>query len=175
MASLSSKSSSDIADIIRCLGDDYKQYGSLFESNDIDGSTIDALDIDEISDFVKDMNITNTVHRAKIKGTIKKLIEDKFCLENVERDFKSIVKTIEKNLNEIRERESKWDAISKRIEIAAGRGENRIKLDVGGRIFSTAKETLLSIENTFFYALIVNSDKFKPLDDGTFFIESWTI
>ena len=33
------------------------------------------------------------------------------------------------------------------------------------------KETLLSIENTYFYGLVANSDKFKPLDDGTFFIE----
>lgn len=30
---------------------------------------------------------------------------------------------------------------------------------------------MLSIENTYFYALVVNSDKFKALDDGTFFIE----
>jgi len=29
----------------------------------------------------------------------------------------------------------------------------------------------MSIENTYFYALVANSDKFKPLDDGTFFIE----
>ena len=30
---------------------------------------------------------------------------------------------------------------------------------------------MLSIENTYFYALVVNSDKFKALDDGTFFVE----
>lgn len=29
----------------------------------------------------------------------------------------------------------------------------------------------MSIENTYFYALVVNSDKFKALDDGTFFVE----
>jgi hypothetical protein len=46
-----------------------------------------------------------------------------------------------------------------------------MRLDIGGRIFSTTKETLMSIENTYFYALVVNSDKFKALDDGTFFVE----
>ena len=76
MSGLSSKSAEDISNIIRRLGDDYEEYGDLFEESDIDGSTIDALDIDEISNFVKDMNITNTVHKAKIKGTIKKLIEE---------------------------------------------------------------------------------------------------
>ena len=76
MSDLQSKSSEEIADIIRGLGNDYEDYGDLFESSDIDGATIESLSIDEIADFVKDMNITNTVHRAKIKGTIKKLIQE---------------------------------------------------------------------------------------------------
>ena len=76
MSDLQSKSSEEIADIIRGLGNDYEDYGNLFESSDIDGATIESLSIDEIADFVKDMNITNTVHRAKIKGTIKKLIQE---------------------------------------------------------------------------------------------------
>ena len=76
MSDLQSKSSQEIADIVRGLGDDYEDYGDLFESSDIDGATIESLSIDDIADFVKDMNITNTVHKAKIKGTIKKLIQE---------------------------------------------------------------------------------------------------
>ena len=73
---LESLSSEEVSNIIRSIGNDYEEYGDMFESNDIDGSTIEALEIDEINDFVKDMNITNTVHRAKIKSTIKNLIRD---------------------------------------------------------------------------------------------------
>ena len=46
-----------------------------------------------------------------------------------------------------------------------------IKFNVMGKLFCVSKETLMSMENTFFYGLVANMDKFKPLEDGTFFIE----
>ena len=46
-----------------------------------------------------------------------------------------------------------------------------IKLDVSGRLFYINKQALMSIENTYFHSLMVNSDKFQPLEDVKYFID----
>jgi len=50
------------------------------------------------------------------------------------------------------------------------KGKQIIKLNVGGKIFTTSKSTLLSIKDTYFYSL-VSSGKWKPEEDGAFFID----
>eukprot|EP01118_Nematostelium_gracile_P005841 TRINITY_DN1866_c1_g1_i1.p2 TRINITY_DN1866_c1_g1~~TRINITY_DN1866_c1_g1_i1.p2 ORF type:complete len:130 (-),score=21.90 TRINITY_DN1866_c1_g1_i1:522-911(-) len=43
-------------------------------------------------------------------------------------------------------------------------------LNVGGKRFSTSKSTLTSIEDTYFHAML-SSDKWKPNEDGEYFID----
>ena len=45
-----------------------------------------------------------------------------------------------------------------KIKTSIGKAQNPIKLDVSGKIFKVSKETLMSIENTYFYGLVANMD-----------------
>jgi hypothetical protein len=47
---------------------------------------------------------------------------------------------------------------------------HKIKLDVGGKTFTTSKETLLQHENTFFYGML-SADQWEPDEDGFYFID----
>ena len=46
-----------------------------------------------------------------------------------------------------------------------------IKLDIGGKIFTTSKRTLMIFKNTYFYGLISNIEKFNDNKDGVIFID----
>jgi hypothetical protein len=48
--------------------------------------------------------------------------------------------------------------------------KNKIKLDVGGQLFTTSKETLLKFEGSFFFAML-SSGRWEPDEDGTYFID----
>merc|ERR1712060_250080 len=45
-----------------------------------------------------------------------------------------------------------------------------VKLDVGGRIFTTSRCTLLTWEGTYFHAML-SSGKWEPDEDGAYFID----
>jgi hypothetical protein len=47
---------------------------------------------------------------------------------------------------------------------------DKVTLDVGGRTFSTFKETLMRFEGSYFYGML-NSGQFLPGPDGTYFID----
>ena len=47
----------------------------------------------------------------------------------------------------------------------AQKAKQKIRLEVGGQIFVTSKSTLLSVEGTYFYALL-SSGKWEPDEDG---------
>jgi hypothetical protein len=47
---------------------------------------------------------------------------------------------------------------------------DKVTLDIGGRTFSTFKETLMKLESAYFYALL-NSGNFNPGPDGIYFID----
>ena len=74
-------------------------------------------------------------------------------------------------LSELKEMETKWNSIVNKIECTVEKAPQRVKLDIGGKLFSASIGTLMAIPNTYFYGLVANSDKFKPLDDGTYFID----
>jgi hypothetical protein len=50
------------------------------------------------------------------------------------------------------------------------KGPNIVMLNIGGTIFITTKETLLSIQGTTFYVLLSN-EKYKPDFEGCFFFD----
>jgi hypothetical protein len=77
------------------------------------------------------------------------------------------------DINLEKEKESNQDILDKYI-IVANRSEhsmyNVVSLNVGGRTFSTFKETLIKLESTYFYVLL-NSVNFNSGPDGSYFID----
>ena len=51
------------------------------------------------------------------------------------------------------------------MEEEIAKAGNRINLNVGGERFSTSKDTLVSMEGTYFYAML-SSDRWKPDGEG---------
>eukprot|EP01118_Nematostelium_gracile_P003163 TRINITY_DN1359_c0_g1_i1.p1 TRINITY_DN1359_c0_g1~~TRINITY_DN1359_c0_g1_i1.p1 ORF type:complete len:254 (+),score=40.83 TRINITY_DN1359_c0_g1_i1:113-763(+) len=70
----------------------------------------------------------------------------------------------------IRAKEEHFEETEKRIAEALERVDTQIDLNVGGTRVSTSKETLLSVEGTYFYAMLA-SDKWKPNGKGEYFID----
>ena len=85
--------------------------------------------------------------------------------------LKSKLQAIESNLEhgmlEIEQSEDKWKKIDKEAEEFLKNEHDVIRLNVGGKRFSTKIGTLLSIKDTFFYKIVV-SKKFD-LQEELFF------
>jgi hypothetical protein len=60
--------------------------------------------------------------------------------------------------------------VAKRIKLNEHSMFEKITLDVGGRVFSTSKETLMRFEGSYFYEML-NSGNFLPGPDGSYFID----
>jgi hypothetical protein len=63
-----------------------------------------------------------------------------------------------------------YNTVAKRIKLSEHSMNDKVTLDVGGRIFSTSKGTLMNYEHSYFYALL-NSGNFLPGADGSYFID----
>ena len=87
----------------------------------------------------------------------------------IDNDVQSIVTKIESELNMLRRKQETWESLVSKIQLALF--QQTVKLNVREKLFIVSKETLMSIESTYFYGLITNSDKFRPSEDGSFFIE----
>ncbi|EFC36754.1 K+ channel tetramerization domain-containing protein [Naegleria gruberi] len=78
--------------------------------------------------------------------------------------------SIEERISHLLKLEQEWSEKEKLMEENANKAKSTIKLDVGGKIFKTSRETLLSKKDTFFYAMI-SSGKWLPDEDGSYFID----
>jgi len=78
--------------------------------------------------------------------------------------------SIEKRMLELENKERIMLELEKRIEENAAKAKQKIKLDIGGKTFTTSKTTLLAIPNTYFYSMI-SSGKWSPDEDGVYFID----
>ena len=87
-------------------------------------------------------------------------------LEGATKSYLKVAAKIEERLKLLEEKEQKLAALEKRMEENAANVKQKVKLDVGGRIFATSKSSLLRFENSFFHAMI-SSGKWKPDEDGT--------
>ena len=67
------------------------------------------------------------------------------------------------------EERASWDALAAKLE--ASLTPDRIKMDVGGKIFAAGKSTLTSRPETFFGAMFSGRFPMCPQDDGTYFID----
>ncbi|KAF0983699.1 hypothetical protein FDP41_007614 [Naegleria fowleri] len=96
--------------------------------------------------------------------------EIKSQLESVTTQLLSIQEGIDNRMKELKKLEDDLNLKFKLMEENAKKARDVIKLDVGGKIFKTSKETLLSRKDTFFYAMI-SSGKWLPDEEGCYFID----
>jgi hypothetical protein len=81
--------------------------------------------------------------------------------------LKSTWDAFAKRVAEVEQKEQEIRSHDRIVEINLAKANKRIILNVGGKIFETVKSTLLSVEGTYFYAMLA-SEKWKPDKDGIF-------
>mmetsp|Transcript_30348 Transcript_30348/g.42610 ORF Transcript_30348/g.42610 Transcript_30348/m.42610 type:complete len:311 (+) Transcript_30348:16-948(+) len=77
---------------------------------------------------------------------------------------------IEEKIKTLEEKETHWNKIQIELNNNLAKQKTKIKLDVGGKIFATSKSTLVSMEGTYFHALL-GSGNWQPEEDGSYFID----
>jgi len=77
---------------------------------------------------------------------------------------------IEERLKLLEEKEEHFEKLQEKMRENSEKAKTKIKMDVGGKIFSTSKTTLLQREGTYFHVLL-GSDCWKPDEDGCYFID----
>eukprot|EP00931_Biecheleriopsis_adriatica_P030080 TRINITY_DN17750_c0_g1_i1.p1 TRINITY_DN17750_c0_g1~~TRINITY_DN17750_c0_g1_i1.p1 ORF type:complete len:333 (+),score=73.56 TRINITY_DN17750_c0_g1_i1:72-1070(+) len=85
-------------------------------------------------------------------------------------ELTEVGKEIEERMQLVKEREDKLAEVEAKMAENVAAAKDKVKLDVGGRIFSTAKSTLLKCEGTYFNALL-SSGEFQPEDGDSYFID----
>eukprot|EP01118_Nematostelium_gracile_P019851 TRINITY_DN937_c0_g1_i2.p1 TRINITY_DN937_c0_g1~~TRINITY_DN937_c0_g1_i2.p1 ORF type:complete len:309 (-),score=84.76 TRINITY_DN937_c0_g1_i2:71-997(-) len=84
--------------------------------------------------------------------------------------FQSLTEDFGKRIESIEEREQHLEEVQKKVEDSVAKAESQIDLNIGGSRISTSKSTLLSIEGTYFYAML-SSDYWKPNSKGEYFVD----
>jgi hypothetical protein len=79
--------------------------------------------------------------------------------------MESLSSRIEKRINDLKQIEKHQEEISKLMDANVVKAKQKIKLDIGGKLFTTSKTTLLSIEGTYFHAML-SSGSWQPDEDG---------
>ena len=89
-------------------------------------------------------------------------------MESIHSDIERLLllsKRIEQRINELDEKEENRKSLEQKMNSNAQKAKQKIKLEVGGQLFATSKSALLSVEGTYFYALL-SSGKWHPNKDG---------
>ncbi|PRP81201.1 hypothetical protein PROFUN_02035 [Planoprotostelium fungivorum] len=76
----------------------------------------------------------------------------------------------QEKIRELQEKEEHWKELGQKMQESIAKASQKITLDVGGKRYTTTKDTLLSIENTYFTGML-GSGHWKPDADGSYFID----
>ena len=98
-----------------------------------------------LSEVVEELNKVS----EKLTTLSKEVIAHRTALDAKDAQIKQLLTTMDQNVK---------------------RRSNKIKLDVGGKIFKTSKETLTKIEGSYFHCML-GSSSWQPDDDGSYFID----
>ena len=79
--------------------------------------------------------------------------------------LQSLSSRIEKKLNDFQHFEKQHKELVKSMDVNIAKAKEKIKLDIGGKLFTTSKTTLLSVPGTYFHAML-SSGKWQPDEDG---------
>ena len=154
---------------------DYLQTGKL-NTRELTPSSMDILK-DDLDYYCIPCHHNHNVSKVKSTNSVKSgkqgltKANTTTTAADMTDEFKNIFKETQSSLKELKDLETKRNSVIKKIEQTIATAQNRVKINVRGSLFSTSKKTLMAVPNTYFCGLIDNSDKFKPLDDGTYFIE----
>lgn len=85
-------------------------------------------------------------------------------------EFVEINKQLQDRMQRVKEREDEMAEMEEKMAENVSAAKERIKLDVGGRIFSTTKSTLLKYGGTYFHALL-SSGNFAADEGDAYFID----
>ena len=100
---------------------------------------------------------------------IEKKLEN--IVKRIEEEIKAILSYIKSRIGNLNVFEESHESLLRKIEKDFKKCQNIVKLDIGGKVFKVSKEVLMSIDNTYFYGLLANCDKFQIQSDGSFFID----
>ncbi|KAL0480745.1 hypothetical protein AKO1_006923, partial [Acrasis kona] len=105
--------------------------------------------------------------RIKLDDFIRQL---EITVQNtVEEEKQRVEQEMSEKMKEIDEKQKKLDELEKKYNnTIVG---NRVKLDIGGTLFSTTISTLTSQKNSFFSAMFSKDFGVKPEADGSYFID----
>ncbi len=78
--------------------------------------------------------------------------------------------SIQQRLQLLNEREKRWEELEKKVELIACAAPLKVVLNIGGKRFEASKTTLLTSPDSFFTAMLC-SERWKPSEDGTYFID----
>ncbi|KAL9645042.1 hypothetical protein ABK040_004534 [Willaertia magna] len=78
---------------------------------------------------------------------------------------------ISKQLQELEAKEKKFNSMLKEMEKVANLQSNKIKLNVGGKLFTTTKDTLMKYKDSFFFSMLSSGKWLPDEDDGAYFID----
>ena len=116
---------------------------------------------EEVEHNNKEEKETNWEIEEKLNKFIKRFADE----------FKIIVEEVRGTIRKLKSYEESHEFLLKKIETSFQKVQKIVKLDIGGKVFKVSKEVLMSIENTYFFALLSNSHRFKTQEDGSFFID----
>ena len=91
-------------------------------------------------------------------------------LQTATSEIIKVQETVQQQITLLTQLDEEWNNKLKLMEAYAAKVKDTVRIDVGGRIFKTTKETLLSKKYTFFHTML-SSGKFLPDDDGLYFID----
>jgi hypothetical protein len=110
-------------------------------------------------------SITNGV--LKDVGELSKKIES--LREECRRESANEIAKLERERKEIQKQLAKLEALNEDMERGAKAQAERIRLNVGGTLFQTSRDTLM-IEGSYFYAMLA-SRVWQPDEHGEYFID----
>jgi len=90
--------------------------------------------------------------------------------KNCMKDLCDISKDLETRIQELEKKEENHRASEKLMEQNIANAKQKIKLDIGGKHFTTSRTTLLRFKDSYFYSMLANG-QWKPDEDGTYFID----
>eukprot|EP01117_Protostelium_nocturnum_P018790 TRINITY_DN7928_c0_g1_i1.p1 TRINITY_DN7928_c0_g1~~TRINITY_DN7928_c0_g1_i1.p1 ORF type:complete len:262 (+),score=116.22 TRINITY_DN7928_c0_g1_i1:46-831(+) len=77
---------------------------------------------------------------------------------------------LELKLKDLERRENELKELERKMKERSDNAKSTITLNVGGKLFTTSKENLLRVKNTYFSSLL-QSENWKPDEDGNYFID----
>jgi hypothetical protein len=92
-------------------------------------------------------------------------------LKNLLSKIKNEVEKLEIEKKEMIQEQQEFQEIKKKLEKVSSQAKSKIKLNVGGKIFTTSLSTLTMEKNTYFSLMFSENFNTQPDEDGEYFID----